>query len=158
MEYGLDTVELGGADRAHRRPERRVEAGRGSVESPSVEPTRASPDALLVAAGALHALIGVWVLISPFFIDYGNAGVDLNPVLSGAVLAALGLIRLTGSYVSLAISALAALVGLWMILSGFALTDDVTATWNLAAFGAIAVVLSFIAEAAAAEAVPRSRS
>ncbi|MBA2240270.1 MAG: SPW repeat protein [Solirubrobacterales bacterium] len=152
MEYLLGRVKVRGRQQVERMDEGL------NVERGSVETTRADYGSSLVAAGAVNVLIGIWIMVSPFVIDYGGSGLDLNPVVSGAVLAALGLIRVTGSYTSHVVSGLSALVGIWIIISGAALADTVIGAWNLGVFGAVAVVLPFIAEAAIAEAPRRSRS
>ncbi|UJA18945.1 hypothetical protein HJD18_01140 [Thermoleophilia bacterium SCSIO 60948] len=127
------------------------------VDESSANDARADYASTLVGVGIVYFLFGAWLMISPFFIDYGDTGLDLNPVISGAVLAAIGLIRLTGSYASQVLSLLGALVGLWIIISGFVISETVVGTWNLGVTGAIAVVLTFVAEAATIEAPRRSR-
>ena len=127
------------------------------VDRSSANEARADYASTLVGIGIVNLLFGAWLMISPFLIDYGGSGLDLNPVISGAVLAAIGLIRLTGTYTSQLLSLLGALLGLWIIASGFVIAETVVGTWNLGVTGAIAVVLTFVAEAATLEAPRRSR-
>lgn len=90
-------------------------------------------------------VLGAWLLLSPFLLDYAGAQTALgNSLVAGtgvALFALLGLLRAPPW------SAWAALVvGLWLMASAFALAGaSAPAYWNQLAVGALIVVFGLMA-------------
>ncbi len=110
-------------------------------------------------ASGLDLLAGLWLIISPFVLGFGDIGqvtktiasqATNNSMVVGFVIAAIAAIRLANAYrfgeyelPTMWLSWLSALLGLWLIVSPFILgfTGMTTAFWNTIILGIIVAVL-----------------
>jgi hypothetical protein len=97
-----------------------------------------------VAVAALLALLaGAWLIASPFVLDYVGADSELNPMIVGAIVAFLALLRL-GAWHAEWLAVLIALSGAWLFASGFWLAESPAASWNAWLLGIAVVVLALL--------------
>lgn len=101
------------------------------------------------AADGLIGLLGLWLVISPFALDYGSDDATWNPIVSGAVLIAVALAGGIGLISRSAAAWAVVAVAAWLFASGFWLADSVEASWNAWAAGGLACFLAIAAAAAA---------
>ena len=91
--------------------------------STNTETGRSEGTGLTKGTGWLAALVGLWVLVTPFFLGGGNAGFDWlfwSNVVSGVVIAVLaGYGATTTGTARRSATGLAALVGLWVLVTPF---------------------------------------
>lgn len=110
-------------------------------------------------ASGLDLLAGLWLIISPFVLGYGDIGqatktiasqATNNSIVVGFTIAAIAAIRLANAYrfgeyelPTMWLSWLSALLGLWLIAAPFILgfTGLTTAFWNTIILGIIVTVL-----------------
>lgn len=92
-------------------------------------------------ATGITALAGVWVLIAPFVLGYsGTQQAMLNDVIVGLAVLVLAGIRLFGALSQTWLSWLAALLGLWLLVSPFVLGNSGTPMTNDIIFGIVIIV------------------
>lgn len=91
---------------------------------------------------SLNILAGIWLVISPAFIDYASTGNLWQQMILGGALIVFGLVRLGmpdrswPSWINLAI-------GAWIIIAPFVISGVTDAvTWNQVITGALVVLLS----------------
>lgn len=101
------------------------------------------------AADGLIGLLGVWLVISPFVLDYGSDDATWNPIVSGALLLAVAVAGGGGLIPRSAASWAVVAIAVWLFASGFWLADSVEASWNAWAAGGLACFLAIAAAAAA---------
>ena len=106
----------------------------GSAEPP--------PNATAMTAAALNFLLGVWLFVSYWILDYSSADPGWNALVFGAVIAVLALLRLTGVSLSWVFSAANAAVGVWLVISAFTLADSGFAIANFVACGGAVFVFA----------------
>jgi len=97
----------------------------------------------VVVAGLLSLLAGVWLIVSPFALDYVAGDSRLNPIICGAVIVFLALIRMAlwrAEWLSLINVA----IGIWLFGSGFWLAESPSATWNAWFMGIAVIVLALL--------------
>ena len=71
--------------------------------------------------GVITLLAGLWLIISPFILNYSNLGVSsTNAVIMGVIVGVLALVNLA-SYEAAWAGWINFLLGLWMIIAPFAL-------------------------------------
>ena len=90
-----------------------------------------------------NVLLGIWLVLSPFFFNY-ETGIQLaSHALAGAAIAILAAARTWGEHTGVWADALIALLGAWVIVSPWALgfADNPALTFNDVMVGAI--VLAF---------------
>jgi hypothetical protein len=97
----------------------------------------------VAAAGMLTLLVGAWLIVSPFVLNYTAGDSRLNPMIVGAVVAFLSLARL-GAWRAEWLSAINVALGAWLFASGFWLAESPAATWNAWLFGVAVVVLALL--------------
>jgi peptidoglycan/LPS O-acetylase OafA/YrhL len=97
----------------------------------------------VAAAGLLTLLAGAWLIASPFALDYVAGDSRLNPMIAGALVAFLALVR-TGVWRAEWLSLLNVLIGAWLFASGFWLAQSPAATWNAWLLGLAVVVLALL--------------
>jgi hypothetical protein len=95
-------------------------------------------------AGALNVVAGIWLIISPWVLGYGHGDAKWNPVVFGAIAAAIGLIRVIGGCASAPLGLVNAVIGVWIFVSGFWLATTNAAQWNSWILGAIVFVLGLV--------------
>jgi hypothetical protein len=135
-----------------RRPAEEGPADRWPVDEPTA---RTGPPGWRedpTTAAGLNLLAGVWLVISPWVLNYNDADSWWNPIVFGAIVAALALARVAMPARTAALSAINAAIGVWLFISGFWLADSGQAAWNDWIMGAIVFILAFIAVGARREA------
>jgi hypothetical protein len=93
--------------------------------------------------GALNILLGIWVAVSPWLLNYATAAATTSSVIFGIAIIVFSLIReaapdtLWPSWVNFAL-------GIWLIVSPFILQlNTAAAYWSLIVSGVIVAVLSY---------------
>ena len=109
----------------------------------------------VMTASGLNILAGIWLIIAPFVLNYSNGDPYWNDIVFGAIVALIGLARVTGAQRASELSWINALIGVWIFISAFWLDDTGRAAWNDVILGIIVFVLA-IASASASE-PPTSR-
>jgi len=97
----------------------------------------------VTVAGFLNLLAGAWLIVSPFVLDYVAADSRLNPIICGAIVAFVALLRM-GAWRAEWLSVITVVVGIWMFGSGFWLATSPSASWNSWLLGVAVVVLSLL--------------
>lgn len=104
----------------------------------------------------LNLLLGLWLIMAPFTLDYTNSGGGLdgywNDVVIGAAIGILALLRIAGPARFAPLSWVNFVLGGWLVIAPFVLaynrgTDAPEATWNDVAVGALVIVLAGISAA-----------
>ena len=98
-------------------------------------------------AGWLSLLVGVWLVVSPFVLDYGDDDASWNPVLVGFIVVLLALRRITGFRSALP-GWLEVGAGVWLAASGFLLAESGDAEVNAWVTGVVVVFLGLSSLAA----------
>jgi hypothetical protein len=110
------------------------------VPTTSPAPVEARNDQVLAAAG-LGVVAGIWLIIAPFVLGYGDGDPTWNDIIFGAVTIVLSAIRITMPRITSWAGWLMALVGAWVFASAFWLDDTATASWNDIILGIIVFIL-----------------
>ena len=137
----------GPADRARHAPRRaRQPRPPAPTGEPAGAPAPGGPAAnarwQAINLSALNVLAGVWLVISPSFLDYRAGDSAWNPVVCGVLVAVLALVRAAGAVRVDAAAVANMAVGTWLFASGFWLADSGQARWNAFIFGAFVFVLA----------------
>jgi hypothetical protein len=101
--------------------------------------------AQVTTASGLDIIAGLWLIISPFFLAYGNLSRAMaNDVILGIIIGILALIRFTGAFREGWISWINVLLGIWVLISPWALgyADNAVAMRNNVILGIIVILLS----------------
>ena len=104
----------------------------------------------VAVASGLNVLAGIWLIIAPFVLGYGNGDPYWNDIVFGAIVAVLGLIRVSGAYRASELSWVNALIGVWLFVSAFWLDNTGRAGGNDIVLGIIVFLLA-VASASATE-------
>jgi SPW repeat len=145
-----------GAD-AHRAPmPAEPEATPRDPAAPPREPAAAPPPVTgwreqVAGAAGLNVIAGIWLIIAPFVLGYGNGDPYWNDIVFGAIVAVHGLIRMLGAYRHAWLSWVNAAIGVWVFVSAFWLDNTATAGWNDVILGAIVFLLGVAAASAGSE-------
>lgn len=86
---------------------------------------------------------GGWLIASPWVLDYVAGDSRLNPIIAGAIVAFVALIR-TGAWRAEWLSMINVAVGIWLFASGFWLATSPSATWNSWLLGVAVAVLALL--------------
>jgi hypothetical protein len=97
----------------------------------------------VAVAGFLNLLAGAWLIASPFVLDYVGGDSRLNPIICGAIIAFVALVRM-GVWRAEWLSVINIAVGAWLFGSGFWLATSPSATWNSWLLGVAVIVLSLL--------------
>ena len=108
----------------------------------------------IVGTIGLTLLIGVWLIASTAVLSYDKPTL---PVIWGAVIVVLSLIRLLGPTSSRTLALTLALAGAFTTLSAFLADDPAGPTANIALMGLAVVVLAMVGLAADSESAIASR-
>jgi hypothetical protein len=133
-----------------RLAERPVEPTTGVTDAP-LDPATARRDQVLTAAW-LGVIAGIWLIIAPFVLGYGDSDPYWNDIVFGAAVVVLSGIRLAARGTQAA-GWLMALAGAWIFASAFWLDSTGTATWNDVILG----IIVFCLGAGAAASIRRRR-
>ena len=119
----------------------------------SAPPPGAGGDVGPTGPSAGNFLAGVWLVLAPFALDYGDMGAGFdgfwNDVVIGIAIAVFALVRMLAPYRSAALGAVNVVLGGWLISAPFVLAyhvwpDSTAAVWNDVVVGTIVVVLAMI--------------
>lgn len=97
----------------------------------------------VTVAGLLSLMAGAWLIASPFVLDYVAGDSHLNPIIAGAIVAFIALIRV-GAWGAEWLSMINVAVGVWLFGSGFWLATSPSATWNAWLLGLAVIVLALL--------------
>jgi len=91
-------------------------------------------------------LLGVWLIVSPFVLNYGALAVTINEIISALLIIGLGATRLRETDASWSSWALG-IMGIWLLLSPFIFGygKHVSAYWNELGMGIFLIILAFAA-------------
>lgn len=130
------------------RPRRRVDEAPADVwpaDPPPATPNRPDWRDDVVGAAGLNLLAGIWLIVSPWVVNYTDADAWWNPIVSGAIVATLALVRFAAPARTAVLSVINAVIGVWLFISGFWLADSGQAAWNEWILGVIVFVLAAFA-------------
>ena len=131
------------------------EAGVPELSSPALAPGDVAPvvdpsprfyrdwRGAVTLAGLLNLLAGAWLIASPWVLDYVAGDSRLNPIIAGAIVAFVALVRM-GAWRAEWLSLINVAVGVWLFGSGFWLATSPSATWNSWLLGLAVVVLALL--------------
>jgi hypothetical protein len=127
-----------------RRRGQPVDRGDGHARPGAPPPVPRDPNGRERAktASALNALAGIWLVISPWVLDYVSADHRWNPVVFGGILTLLALARAYAGVEADWIAGVNMAIGAWLLGSAFWLTDSARATWNVGIVGTIVFLLA----------------
>jgi SPW repeat len=91
----------------------------------------------VVGASGLNMLVGVWLIVSPSVLDYRPGDAAWNPVVFGSLVVVLAAIRAAGAWGARIPSWLNALIGAWLFVCAFLLSESQQATWNVGITGVL---------------------
>ena len=112
----------------------------------------------VIGASGLNVLAGIWLIISPFVLNFHGGDAYWNPIVFGAIIAGLALIRAAGAFRASGLSWINAAIGIWLFISGFWLASSAAGTWDLWILGAVIFFLALISASATEEAVAQRLS
>jgi hypothetical protein len=98
----------------------------------------------VIGAAGLNVIAGIWLILSPWILGYTGPDATWNPIVFGAIILVLALARLAKPAGTQALSAINALIGVWLFVSGFWLADSAQASWNVWIVGAIVFIMAAI--------------
>jgi SPW repeat len=110
----------------------------------------------VVGASGLNIIAGIWLIISPWVLDFQSGDSYWNPIVFGAIVGAIALIRAGGAYRAPWLSWINGLIGIWLFVSGWWLASSSAAQWNDWVMGVAVFVLAMIS-ATASESFRRHR-
>jgi len=136
--------------RPRTRGDRRLSHGRAPVEPGlAAAPGAPAADEQLrrdaSAAAVLNLLAGIWLIIAPFVLGYGNGDPYWNDIVFGALVGLIALARLVLGHRHAFMSWLNVLVGAWIFASAFWLDATSTAGWNNGILGVVIALLGLSA-------------
>lgn len=97
----------------------------------------------VTVAGLLNLLAGAWLIASPWALDYVAGDSRLNPIIAGAIVAFVALLRI-GLWRAEWLSVINIAVGVWLFGSGFWLATSPSAQWNSWLLGLAVTVLALL--------------
>lgn len=102
----------------------------------------------VVGADGIVALLGMWLVASPFVLGYGSGDATWNPIVCGAAAAVLAIGQTTRRVRSIVPGLILMGIGAWLFVSGFWLADSSQASWNAWGAGTLLFFLSTVGAAA----------
>jgi hypothetical protein len=131
-----------------------------SASTDPTSPTYGPPDAggslpAIAVASGLTVLAGIWLIIAPFVLAYGNGDPYWNDIVFGAIVTLLALARVLGASRAAWLSVLNMLIGAWIFISAFWLDDTWNAGTNDIILGAIVFILALVSASATEEAAAK---
>jgi SPW repeat len=98
-----------------------------------------------MAAALLNLLVGAWLFVSYWILDYSAADPGWNALVFGAAIGLFAVLRLSGVPMSWIFSAANFGIGVWLVISAFTIADSDVARTNFVLCGAAALVLALFA-------------
>jgi hypothetical protein len=99
-------------------------------------------DDAIVLPSAINVLIGLWLVFSPFLLDYGPDDPHLSAILAGAALAFFAYLRAARAARTPLLSWANVVLGAWLVVSGFVLQSELIPSVNESLMGGVALVLA----------------
>jgi hypothetical protein len=96
----------------------------------------------VAGASGANAVVGVWLVLSPFLLGYGDEDPVWNPIVAGAAVAAIAGVRVGLARRAHWLSWINALIGAWLFLSGFWLAESDQAQLNAWIAGVVVLLLA----------------
>jgi hypothetical protein len=96
----------------------------------------------VMGASGLNFLLGLWLLISPWVLNYGGRDPYWNDIVFGAIFAFIALVRTSGAYRESWLSWLNALIAAWVFVSAFWLQHGNAAVTNNWIVGIVMFILA----------------
>jgi hypothetical protein len=145
-------------ERLRSRPaaERQPRPAHESFDQPSA-PTAADWRREVIGWSGLNVLAGIWLIISPFVLNYSGKDATWNPIVFGAIVGVLALARAAGAFRASALSALNMAIGVWLFISAWWLADTARAAWNVGILGVVVFVLGALSASATEDALAQRR-
>src|SRR4051794_29929471 len=112
------------------RPHRRDEAAAQPARAPEAPTAIETQRNRIRTAAAIGVVAGIWLIIAPFVLGYGDGDPYWNDIIFGAAVVVLAGARLTVARGTQWAGWLMAVVGAWIFASAFWLDDSSTARWN----------------------------
>jgi len=97
-----------------------------------------------MAASAFNLLAGLWLIVSPLVLGYVAGDSRINPIVAGALIAFLALLRLVGAFGAEWLAWIKVAVGAWLFASGFWLAESPAASWNAWLLGIAVIMLALL--------------
>ena len=100
-------------------------------------------DQRVKTANWLIVIVGIWLILSPFFLGFSGTSLSRNDVIFGILFIVASLIRIGVPENSDWLNWLSALMAVWLFISPFMMASvGVAGLWNNLIFGVIAAGLS----------------
>ncbi len=96
----------------------------------------------VLSLSGLNVLAGIWLIISPWVLNYGPGDPKWNNVVFGAIIALLALAKIGGALRATWLSAVNAVIGVWLFVAAFTIDSSWTAGWNDIILGVIVFLLA----------------
>ncbi|HET6550397.1 MAG TPA: SPW repeat protein [Solirubrobacter sp.] len=96
----------------------------------------------------LNVIAGIWLIIAPFVLGYGDGDPYWNDIIFGALIAVAAAARAIAAPRLPWLSALNMLFGAWIFASAFWLESTSQAIWNNVILGVVVFVLALLASSA----------
>jgi hypothetical protein len=120
----------------------------------TMPPHRSDWRSEVAGASGLNIIAGIWLIISPWVLGFQSGDSYWNPIVFGAIVGVLALIKGAGAYEESWLSWINALIGIWLFVSGWWLASSGQAQWNDWILGVVVFVLAVVS-ATASESRPR---
>jgi len=111
---------------------------------PSVAPRSTGWRDETVGTALVTTIVGVWLIFSPEALGYGPGDATWNPVVGGVLVVFFSIVRLLGSWRTLALGLVLFIIGAWLAVSSFILDAPIGGQVNQGGFGAIIALLSLV--------------
>lgn len=109
----------------------------------------------VMTASGLNFVAGIWLIIAPWVLGYGNGDPYWNDVLFGALIAIFAGARMAGAFRESGLSLINAAIGVWLFASAFWLDNTGTAGANDIILGIVVFVLALLSMSASEDARDR---
>jgi peptidoglycan/LPS O-acetylase OafA/YrhL len=96
----------------------------------------------VAGASGANLIVGIWLILSPWIVNYQSDDSWWNPIVFGAAVGVLALARVAGLYRESWLSVVNAVIGLWLFASAFWLADSTQASWNVGVCGILVFALA----------------
>lgn len=116
---------------------------------PSVAPRATGWREEALGTAAVTLIVGIWLIVSPGALGYGQGDATWNPVAGGVLAVVLSLGRILGSWRDRVPAILLFALGAWLAISAFLLEAPIGGQWNQALMGGIVALISIVGLAGA---------
>ena len=139
-------------------PHDRVHVSGRRLSPPSPPPPPPDGERQISTLSGLNVLVGAWLIIAPWVLDYPTTDPRWNDILSGLVVGVFALIRASGAYHAEVLSWWNAMIGAWLVVAAFTIDQSTVASWNDAGAGIIVFILAIGSALATAHVSPGRRN